>query len=52
MSDKITIMKRDNEMYPYAIQWLGQPQVLLTKEDLKKLYEEIDEIILDNIDLW
>lgn len=52
MIDKITIIKRDNEMYPYAIQWLGQPQVLLTNNDLKRLYDEIGEIILNSTKLW
>lgn len=50
--NKVEIVKRDNWMYPYAIEWMGQPQVLLTTKDLKGLYWKISDILLDDEELW
>ena len=48
--NKVKIVKRDNWMYPYAIEWMGQPQVLLTKKELRKLYWEISDIMIDDME--
>lgn len=50
--NKVKIVRRDNWMYPYAIEWMGQPQVLLTTKELKGLYWKISDILVDDEELW
>lgn len=49
---KVKLSKRADKFYPYSISIMGQEQVLLKEKDLMNLYEQINDIIIDNEELW
>lgn len=52
MDKKITITKYDGNIYDYIINIMGSHKALLTKEELKKLYDDITELTIDDDELW
>lgn len=48
MIDKVKIKRRNNELYPYSIVYMGREEVLMTDEELIELYNQITDIIVDN----
>lgn len=48
MIDKVKINERNNEMYPYSIKYMGREEVLLTKEELMGLYQQMTDIIVND----
>lgn len=48
---EVKLEKREDHPYPFLIR-LGRDEMILTKQELLSLYEQITDIITDNEDLW
>lgn len=52
MIEKVKLEKREGNFYSYSIKIMGQEQVLLTETELLDLWNQMNEIIIDNEKLW
>lgn len=48
MLEKINIKKRNNNLYPYSIVYMGREEVLLNEKELVGLYNSMNRIIVED----
>lgn len=44
---KVKVNKRDNWMYPYSLSYMNREEILLNEKELLDIYEQINNIIME-----